>query len=885
VFPFDLAVTTPGVLTASTPCSLFFTVDAALLPIGKTSDDVDVSRNGVPVADCDPGSGRSASPDPCVRSRSSFNGRMFVQVSASDAAGHWDSGVGFAGPPEPPPGFVIRNGTQLLLDGQPFRPIGLDIYNANSNGWCWYQMDGNILDDSLTAIGPGKNTMRAWFFQQLATTGGTRDWTAFDRTLATARAHGYKVIATLTDQWGDCGDSAVAGYGYKDVNWYENAYKDRDPSGTVSYRDWVAEIVNRYKDDPTILAWQLVNEPEVNSHQNADCGTVPESRATADLSSFASDVSALIKSIDPYHLVSLGTIGSGQCGAQADDFASVMSIPTLDLCEFHDYNTVDLVPGDQWNGLKQRIDQCNALGKPLLVGELGTSVATVGTTAARANIVDAKLCAQFRSGVAGVLLWAWDRYGSYDSIDPSRGEFDIGPQDPVLDVLTPWSNPANACSAPVVPTGVVAAAGDAAASISWLPPASNGGSVVRSYTVTASPGAVVKTVTGSQTSTVVTGLTNGTSYSFTVAASNAAGDGPASAASATARPTAGNPTPATATAQAGTTAPTTVSTGSDPAATSGTATTVTVPAGTAGGTVSVAQSATNTAAPSGYVFGGVQVDISAPPASPTNPLVLSFLMTPPSGAPLDATTLGSSNIYRAEGGGSPTQIGDCDTANVASPDPCVASRQYVSVGSATDIKVTVLTSSASHWNIARAAPAAVTVTDAAFTPAAVTTQQGGTVTWTFKGKKAHTVTESAGLGGSGTPLFASSSLTKGTYGFVFGAAGTYGYKSTAKGDSFTGTVAVPATATPSTGRTTTRFSVIWASAAPAGYVFDVQYRFKARGTTAWRSWQTWKTGTTGRSASFVPNQGAGTYAFDARLRSVASKRASAYSPDVQITVS
>src|SRR5439155_1573138 len=34
---------------------------------------------------------------------------------------------------------VTRSGTSLLLDGQPYRPIGLNIYNANSNGWCWYQ--------------------------------------------------------------------------------------------------------------------------------------------------------------------------------------------------------------------------------------------------------------------------------------------------------------------------------------------------------------------------------------------------------------------------------------------------------------------------------------------------------------------------------------------------------------------------------------------------------------------------------------------------------------------------------------------------------------------------------------------------------------------------
>src|SRR4029078_9565337 len=63
------------------------------------------------------------------------------------------------------------------------------------------------IDATLQAIGPGQNVFRAWFYQYLATsygTGGGRDWTAFDRTLAAARGRGQRVIATLGDQWGLC---------------------------------------------------------------------------------------------------------------------------------------------------------------------------------------------------------------------------------------------------------------------------------------------------------------------------------------------------------------------------------------------------------------------------------------------------------------------------------------------------------------------------------------------------------------------------------------------------------------------------------------------------------------------------------------------------------
>jgi len=776
-------------------------------------------------------------------------------------------------------GFVTRSCTSLLLDGQPYRPIGLNIYNANSNGWCWYQMDGSILDDSLTAIGPGKNAMRAWFFQQLATTNGARDWTAFDRTLATARAHGYKVIATLTDQWGDCGDSTVAGYGYKDKRWYQSAYTYRDPSGTVSYRDWVAEVVSRYENDPTILAWQLVNEPEVLPYKGADCSTVPESTAESILSSFAGDVSGLIKSIDPNHLVSLGTIGSGQCGTQDTDYKTVMSVPTLDLCEYHDYDYNHLIPGDQWNGLQRRIEQCNDLDKPLIVGELGVIPDQVGGTLDdRANVVAGKLCAQLRAGVAGELLWAWDKNGS------TSDNFDIGPNDPVLDALSPWSDASHSCSAPEAPSGLVAAAGDGSAAVSWLAPDSDGGSPVTSYTVTSSPGGITKTVGGSTAHATVAGLANGTVYTFSVAASNAAGTGAASSPSNAVTPQAGYPAPAAATGTASTTTVTTVSTGSDPTLTGGTTSSVIVPEGTSGGVVSLTQSGTSVAAPSGYQLGNVQIQISAPAATATNPLTLVFTITPTAGQTVDST-----QVYRTDAG-TTTLVPSCDNPSThqAVPDPCVSNKGSVTINGASYIQVTVLTSTASIWNVATPVPANISVSGSGYSPPTAGLAFGGTANWSFAGKKAHSVTDAFGLGAGGAPVFDSGPLGAGKrYSFRFVSAGSYVYKSIVKGDSTfpTGVVAVPAQVTPAAGGTTTRFTVIWASTRPSGYVFDLRYRFKPAGSTGWKNWATWKNGVSTISSGFVPNQGAGTYTFRARLRNQSTGRASDYSPDVMVSVS
>ena len=782
--------------------------------------------------------------------------------------------IGAPPPPPPPPAdLVTRNGTQLVRNGQPFRPIGLNIYNANSSGSCWYNLaTGSTLDDSLSAIGAGANVIRAWFFQDLATTNGQRDWSAFDHTLAVAKAHGDKVIATLANQWADCEPQA----GYKTESWYSDGYKQPDPGGTVSYRAWAQEVAARYKDDATVMAWQLVNEPEILPQQGGDCATVPESTAVNVLTAFAADVSGAIKSVDPNHLISLGTIGGGQCGAQGADYETVMNVPTLDLCEYHDYTPGQPVPGDQFNGLQVRINQCNQLQKPILVGELGVKAVDVGgTLAARANTVASKLCAQLTGGVAGVLLWAWDKDGSL------LDNYDIGPNDPVLGVLSPWSDPSHTCSAPTAPSGAIAAGGDGAASISWAAPASDGGAPITSYTVTASPGGQMAT-TGGQTTAVVNGLTNGIAYTFTVTATNAAGTSSASAATGAVTPKPGN---TAATGVAPISSATTVAAGSDPATSGGLTTSVIVPAGTSGGGVAITQTATNQTAPAGYVFGNVQADITAPAGTATNPVTLQFTLSPPSGLapPPDPDTLAATEIFRADTG-APVLVPDCPLAGQALPDgsPCVAGRQYAG----SNMRVTVLTASASHWMSARPKPGAVVVSDSGYSPAGVSVLPGANVNWTWSGKKAHTVTETAGLGPSGQPWFNSGAKTgSGSFRFTFPAAGTFAYHSTAKGDTATGSVAVPVVITPASGPTSRTFSAIWSTRALSGYTFTVQYRFKPTGSSKWTSWTTWQNAVSSTSARFTPGQGAGTYDFHALLRNTGSGRVSTYSPDTMLTVS
>tara|TARA_B100001123_G_scaffold433771_2_gene559140 strand:+ start:37957 stop:40077 length:2121 start_codon:yes stop_codon:yes gene_type:complete len=101
---------------------------------------------------------------------------------------------------------------------------------------------------------------------------------------------------------------------------------------------------------------------------------------------------------------------------------------------------------------------------------------------------------------------------------------------------------------PGTPTGVSGTSGDGQIAVSWSAPSSTGGSDITQYTATATPDGATCIATSGTTCTV-TGLTNGTEYTFRVKATNANGAGSNSNASPGVTPLG---TPGTATALSGT---------------------------------------------------------------------------------------------------------------------------------------------------------------------------------------------------------------------------------------------------------------------------------------------------------------------------------------------
>jgi hypothetical protein len=230
-------------------------------------------------------------------SRTSVLKGAAVGAVAAGGAGAFLSGRVARAASAAPANKVTRSGTQLLLNGQPYRMVGLDMWPMAIASWCQppnydgrnvSQISQVLADIRQTA--PNVNAIKVWFYQQFALHSGSRDWSSFDAVLAAADAAGFKVIANLEDSW----SYERTGSQSPEVGsaWYNGGYQNSVLSKEgIPYRQWVQECVTRYANDPRILMWELVAEPN------------------GITLSFVQDVSALVKGIDPDTLICCGEVG------------------------------------------------------------------------------------------------------------------------------------------------------------------------------------------------------------------------------------------------------------------------------------------------------------------------------------------------------------------------------------------------------------------------------------------------------------------------------------------------------------------------------------------------------------------------------------------------
>ena len=178
----------------------------------------------------------------------------------------------------------------------------------------------------------------------------------------------------------------------------------------------------KYVDDPAIMSWQIGNEPRA-----FDKAVIP------DFEKWLAEASALIRSLDSNHLISIGSEGSWGCENDWDCYERICADKNVDYCNIHlwPYNwswvrkdhLFDDLPKAKEN-TKDYIDRhvaiCNKLQKPLVMEEFGFPrddfQFALGTpTTARDDFyryVFALVSDNAQSGgcFAGCNFWGWGGY-------------------------------------------------------------------------------------------------------------------------------------------------------------------------------------------------------------------------------------------------------------------------------------------------------------------------------------------------------------------------------------------------------------------------------------------------------------------------------------------
>ncbi|KAJ7611410.1 glycoside hydrolase superfamily [Mycena polygramma] len=215
-----------------------------------------------------------------------------------------------------PTGFVTTSGTKFMLNGAKYTVVGSNAYWPALLGYSSADVDKAFTD----IAGSGATTVRTMGFNEVTSaTGiyfhlwsgktatvntGANGLGALDGLIASAKAHGIRVIIALTNNWSDFGGMDVytaqlLGSGQPHDAFYTN------PTVIAAYKTYVQAIVSRYVNEPTVIAWELANEPRcagTNTVASATCNTTT-------ITTWAANISAFIKSIDKNHLVAIGDEG------------------------------------------------------------------------------------------------------------------------------------------------------------------------------------------------------------------------------------------------------------------------------------------------------------------------------------------------------------------------------------------------------------------------------------------------------------------------------------------------------------------------------------------------------------------------------------------------
>ncbi|XP_009760858.1 mannan endo-1,4-beta-mannosidase 1 [Nicotiana tabacum] len=295
-------------------------------------------------------------------------------------------------------GFIAVKGAHFELNGLPF------LFNGFNSYWLMhvaaepserYKVT-EVLKDASAA---GLSVCRTWAFSDggdraLQISPGVYDERVFqglDFVISEAKKYGVRLILSFVNNWNDFGGKAQYAQWARNAGAQINGDDDfyTHPMLKSYYKNHIKNIVTRfntitrvaYKDDPTIMAWELINEPRDQADYSGKT-----------INAWVQEMASFVKSLDNKHLLEVGMEGfygdsvperkqvnpSYQVGT---DFISNHLINEIDFATIHAYT-------DQWvSGQNDEAqlawmqrwvtshweDARTILKKPLVLSEFGKS--------------------------------------------------------------------------------------------------------------------------------------------------------------------------------------------------------------------------------------------------------------------------------------------------------------------------------------------------------------------------------------------------------------------------------------------------------------------------------------------------------------------------------
>ncbi|GMH38711.1 hypothetical protein BSKO_06595 [Bryopsis sp. KO-2023] len=355
----------------------------------------------------------------------SFRGGRGIQIKRKDGAPF--QGFDFAPTAKRRDEFVRAEGASFYKGCEPYYYVGANTWNLMDTARytsLWWAVDERL--DEMKS--QGLTVGRTWAFslgtgddeegrkQRLHLAAGKYDETVFqalDYALDAAGKRDMKLLLALEDYW-----LSIDRY----LEWSEGAGSRNDFYTEWDirqmYKEHIKTIVNRknsingvlYREDPTILAWNLMNEPRCTG-----CGWA--------ISAWVEEMSLYMKAIDPNHMVTIGEegfysstcervwlnpgagirrtgIGSSPWALQEGqdflanhqseniDFATVHAWPDnwisfADYSPWHSNENFDYkYDGDVWKEkleymelwIGAHLEDAKKLGKPVIVEEFGKAI-------------------------------------------------------------------------------------------------------------------------------------------------------------------------------------------------------------------------------------------------------------------------------------------------------------------------------------------------------------------------------------------------------------------------------------------------------------------------------------------------------------------------------